>query len=640
MVASLNKELRKGTKMHDKVRDRVRDRYQMSYREMVKRWPEWRKIIKDRYSFLDSQDLKRKNRSRSDNDLEVKIPFTWAMQQTAVMYLTSVFLGRNPVFQYTGRHGEGQDKVQGMEALIDYQLQVGEMSPHLYTWINDGLELGLGIVGEFWQEETIRTRRIVEVPVTFAGIPIPGKTRREEQFLEIPGYTGNKLFNVRNFDFFPDPRVTIRDMQRGEFVGRLTDLGFHEIQEREADGEYFNVEELKEELRTNKNKSGFVRERGVTKDDQDIPEQGINGHISDRSNQTSDYVEILEMHIKIIPRDWGFGESKYPEMWVFTLANDTILIGCRPYGMFHDRFPFHAVEYEIDGHHVHARGMNEILKPLNDVMTWMFNSHIYNVRKTINNEMVVDPSRINMADFKRSGPGRLLRLKAQAYGTNPKDAVHQLNPNDVTRGHLNDMIQVKNLMQMIAGVNDSLMGALASGGRKTATEVRSASTFGINRLKTTAEYFSVTGWQSLSRNLVGSTQQLYTLERKFKIAGNQLNEKDFVDVTPDLIAGFFDLVPVDGTLPVDRLMQANLFKELLTGVVKLGPQFAAEYSIGKIFEHILSLSGIKNIDSFKVKIVPDAELAPAAGQPAGGQQSSQGANPSETLPALGSPQDI
>ncbi len=641
MVASLNREIKYGSKEHQLVLDRVRSRYKMSRDEMTKRWPTWRKLLKEEKAFLDTKDMARKERSRKDNDLEIKIPFSWAMQQTSLMYLSSVFLNRAPLMQYTGRHGEGQDKVLGMEALIDYQVQVGEMTPDLYAWMSDALSLGLGVVGEYWEDETVRARRIVERPATINGIPIPGKTEKAEEFVEIPGYSGNKVFCVRPFDYFPDPRVTLRNVQKGEFVGRLADVGFHEIQAREANGEYFNVGVLKSKLRNGGGYDSNTRERVDLNDGIETPDNGLDMYGSD-DDAGSKNPDILEMCIKIIPKDWGFNDSKYPEIWVFTVANNEVVIGCRPLGLFHDRFPFHVLQYEIDGHHVHTRSMNEIIKPMNDVMTWMFNSHVYNVRKTINNELVVDPSRINMKDFERTGPGRLLRLKPAAYGTDPRQAIHQLNMNDVTRQNLNDIAQVKNLMQMIVGVNDSLMGALSGGGRKTATEVRTSSTFGINRLKTVAEYFSATGFQSLSRNLVASTQQLYTGDKMFKIAGNSINGPEFTQVTPETIAGFYDFVPVDGTMPVDRMMQANLFKEMLMGAGKMGPQFLAQYDIGKIFEHILKLNGIKNVDAFKVQVVPDQQLRAdaAAGNVVPMAGSSMGANPGEGNVVPGSPQDV
>ncbi len=635
MQASLNLELKYKSPKHNKVLEMVRSRYQMSYDDMQKRWPAWREIRKEAESFMSKVDIDRKKKSREDNDLEIKIPFSWAMQQTAMMYLTSVFLARNPVFQYNGRHGEGQNQVMAMESLIDYQVSVGEMMPQMFSWINDALEYGLGVVGEYWCDETVRIRRLVEKPVTVMGIPVIGKTKKVTEIGEIAGYQGNRLFCVRPFDFFPDTRVPIRDFQRGEFCATLTELGYHEILDRAQDYEYFNIEEVGKLVAQNGERDSYTRERGITREDADIPTHTNRGNAAEKIR---DFVEILEMYVKVIPNDWGLGNSTLPEMWVFTVANDRLLIGCRPFGMFHGRFPFHTLEYEVNGHNVHARSMTEIIKPMNDVMTWMFNSHIYNVRKTINNELVVDPSRLNMADFKRPGPGRLIRLSATAYGTDPRAAIHQLNMNDVTRGHLNDMNQVKALMQMVIGVNDSLMGALSGSGRKTATEVRTSSTFGVNRLKTVAEYFSATGFTSLSRNLVASTQQLYDQERMFKIAGTDLEMNGAININPEAISGFFDFVPVDGTLPMDRMLQSNMFKELLFGVGKMGPQFASQYNVGKIFEHILMLNGIKNINSFKVSVMPPGiGMGGAAPSATGG---AMGANPAETMPTPGSPQMV
>jgi hypothetical protein len=70
------------------------------------------------------------------------------------------------------------------------------------------------------------------------------------------------------------------------------------------------------------------------------------------------------------------------------------------------------------------RSMLEQLKPLNDVLTWLFNSHFYNVRKALNDQFVIDPSRIMMRDALDPEPGRMMRLKPTAYGTDPKSSDH------------------------------------------------------------------------------------------------------------------------------------------------------------------------------------------------------------------------
>jgi hypothetical protein len=66
-----------------------------------------------------------------------------------------------------------------------------------------------------------------------------------------------------------------------------------------------------------------------------------------------------------------------------------------------------------------------------------------------------------------------------------------------------------------------------------------------------------------------------------------------------MISGFYDFVPVDGTFPVDRFAQANLWNMLLGQAQKL-PQVMMQYDIGRIFAWVATLAGLKNIQQFRV----------------------------------------
>jgi hypothetical protein len=192
--------------------------------------------------------------------------------------------------------------------------------------------------------------------------------------------------------------------------------------------------------------------------------------------------------------------------------------------------------------------------------------------------------------------------------------VSQLPVQDVTRAHITDSEMVIEMLQRITGVNDNLMG-MVNGGRRTATEVRSSTTFGVNRLKTMSEYWSAQGMGPWTSQLIATTQQLMETEKQYRIIGDQVaNGTDrFINVTPDLIAGFYDFVPVDGTLPVDRFAQVNLWQTLM-GQVAQFPQIMQQYDFGKIFAFIAQLAGLKNISQFKVQVVPDQVLQAQAAQ--------------------------
>lgn len=215
--------------------------------------------------------------------------------------------------------------------------------------------------------------------------------------------------------------------------------------------------------------------------------------------------------------------------------------------------------------------------------------------------------------------------------------VGQLPVQDVTRANLQDTDIVGAMAQRIMGVNDNIMGMVNAGGRKTATEVRSSSTFGINRLKTNCEWFSATGFAPMSSKMVASTQQLLDIERKYRIVGDQAQwGEKYLMVSPDGIQGNFDFVAVDGTMPVDRFAQANLWQQMF-GTMSKVPQIMQGYDIPRIFAFVAQLAGLKNINQFRINVVPDG--MPMTGVPvnAGGAMPNGRSNLNEPgqIPGMG-----
>ena len=243
-------------------------------------------------------------------------------------------------------------------------------------------------------------------------------------------------------------------------------------------------------------------------------------------------------------------------------------------------------------------GMLEVIRPLTDVLTWLINSHFYNVRRVLNNQLIVDPSMVTMKDVTKPGQ-RIIRLKPTAYGRDVRLAVYQLQHVDVTRTHLQDASFVEQMIQRTSAVVDNVMGVQDRGGRKTATESRQNVGFSTSRLKTPVEYNSALALSPLSLRMLSNTQQFLSQEQKYKIAGNTLETAQrFVLATPEIIAGAYDFVPVDGALPVDRLAQANFWKELLMQMAR-SPQMIAEWDISGMLAHAMKLQGERNIDRFR-----------------------------------------
>ena len=608
MPTSLTLEINFKGKLHKRILDAVRERVKASKAAYETRHKQWIAAEEKVLAYLPERAPDAERRLQREGGMPtyttIQVPYSYGVLMASHTYWTTVFMSRTPVLQYTGRHGESQQKVQALEALVDYQMLVGEMLVPLYIWLYDTGKYGVGIIGMHWEEEVAHISSIEEVDESFLGFIPTGKTKKIKTTRKVKGYTGNKLTNIRPFDFFPDPRVPMKDFQRGEFVAVYKEIGWNTVLRRNAGGYYTNIDRIKPGAST----GSYQRTEGSSQ--LELPKSDT--FYFDKDNKKSSVIQIYECHIELVPNDWGLGSSKMPEKWVFTTdATFTTVIGAQPLGANHNKFPMSLTIMEPEGYALMGRGIPEILNPVQNTLDWLLNAHFYNVRKAINDQFVVDPSRVVMADVLDPLPGGIWRLKPAAYGTDTRTVASQLPVVDVTQAHMSDMRVMNEIGQRATGVSDQLLGVLqAAGGRKTATEVRTASSFGVNRLKTSSEFFSAMGWSPMSQMLVQNSQQYYDGEQQFKIVGDLMQEagENFVNVSPDDISGFYNFVPVDGTLPVDRFAQANLWKELF-GQMRAMPEIAQQYDTGRIFAWVAQLAGLKNINQFKIQVGQDENLA-------------------------------
>lgn len=604
--------------LHRRILDGVRERVQISKRSFDSKHTKWRQAEEVALAYMPERDVDKARKSARDSGspqyTTIFVPYSYGVLMSSHTYWTTVFMSRNPILQFSGRHGESEQATQALEAVMSYQTDVGRLLVPWYIWLFDVGKYGCGILGTYWDEEFSIVSHIEEREDMFLGVLKTGKMKKVKVSKRVPGYEGNKCYNVRPFDFLPDPRVTLANFQQGEFCAVYRRIGWNTILKRADQGYYINIDELRPTSHLHDQHPTEGSSRLELPSNNSIFTHNMDSARGNGKEADSGVVSAYEVYIELIPSDWGLGNSDLPEKWVFTVTVDfKTVFGCQPLGAHHDKFPFNVLVMEPEGYGIIPRGMPEILEPVQNTINWLINSHFYNVRKILNGQYIVDPSRITISDMLDPSPGGIIRMKPNGYGSNPNEAYAQMQAIDVTQGHMRDIQVMLEIGMRAVGVNDQIMGVLQGGGRKTATEVRSASTFGINRLKTNAEFFSASGWAPMAQMMVQNTQQYYDAEKKFRIVGDlaQSTSAAFMDVSPESITGFYDFVPVDGTLPVDRFAQANLWKEILAQMRQM-PEIAAQYDVGKIFSYIAQIAGLKNINQFKVQLGSPQQLAQQA----------------------------
>lgn len=599
--AELNKSLRMKSDKHKLLADAINARLRMSRDKMTERYQQMAANEEQYAAYVPARDVDRvraqnKTITGEHDYVSIEVPYSYAVTMTIHTYISSVFLARNPVYQVQARHGETEMKTQGLEALLDYQLTAGRHHMPLFIGLFDPLKYGFSVIGQYWDKDEIVCRKFVEQQPTFLGVPIPGAEPQRVPVVErIKAYEGVKLFNVRPQDFFPDVRVPLWRFQEGEFCARYVEISWLDLKTGEANGEYFNVNDARESSRVS---AGMTRDKGSERATTlpDADETDI--YLRDKP---SSMFKGYEMQWKLRPSQWRLGDESTLETWVFLISDGGVLVQAKPLGMYYDAFSYDLFMYEPDGYNLFPTSALERIKPLNDVLSWLINTHFYNVRASLNNQFIYDPTMVVEKDILSRKAGQLIRLKPAAYGRDVRMAIQQLPVSDVTRTHLTDAQAVELMIQRALGATDNVMGMVNSTGRKTATEVRTSTSFGVNRIKTLTEMASASGFSSMVQKMIQSTQQLYDDNKKFRLVGDIGSfSPTFAEVNPETITGFFDYVPVDGTLPVDRYAQAQLWSTMMQQMFQV-PQIVQNYDIAKIYAWVANLAGLKNMQQFKIQ---------------------------------------
>lgn len=590
---------------------RLSSRVKHSESKKADRMKQWQAAEDAALAFLHETDddaLRRSDREGRGNPryTTIQIPYSYATMMTAHTYMTSVFFARSPVHQFLGRHGETEQQTQAIEALTSYQVEVGRHLVPYYIWLYDAGKYGLGILGDYWAAETKQYSSVTMMPIIDpnTGQPVQGSEKKIQQTFQNAGFTGTRAYNVSPFDFGHDVRFPIYRFQEGEYAWVKKTIPWAEVLTRQYAG-YYSKEAVSrlpnrspQTAMLNQGSSQLVR-----------PDTFTQGDMGDEELGHPTSIDIFEVYVELLQKEWRLGNSEYPEKWVFTMAADySTILGCEPYGEAHCEFPFNIIETEIEGYGLYSRGIPEIIAPIQNTMDWLINTHFYNVRASLNNQFVIDPSRIVVDDAEDGGPGFVYRMRPEAYGQDIRQAFFQVPVQDVTRAHLTDLEMVQTLGERITGINEQMFGGISKS-RTTATEVRTSTGFGVNRLKTITEYISAMGISPLAQRMVSRSQQFYDGGQKFKIVGDlaQMAGPAFMNVNKADITGAFDFVPVDGALPVDRMAMATLWQNIMAQMRNY-PQILQQFDMAKVFTYVAQLGGIRNINQFKVQVVPDQQL--------------------------------
>ena len=613
-------DLRPESELHRKLVGKIYRRATESRAAMSARWDEWRRTDRVLRAYV-SPDWEKQQRELELKNYDTALPLpkfimptTFANMQTLLTYQVAAFM-QDPIWRYEGTGPEDMIGSLLMEKLIQQQVVKGRAGLALHTMFRDGYAYGIAPVAVSWERRRGRRPRREDDGFFSALRNLFIKTGERKTIEDVIVYEGNKLHNIDPYRFLPDPSAPAGDIDRAGYAGWIEDTTVHGLLTRERDpSDYlFNVKYLKH----------FDPKSTLAIEDTSGREslyQGTNIY------GTTKKADVIWMYINIIPKDWQLSKREYPEWWLFGLAGDKVIVAARPVGLDHDMIPLVTAAPDFDGHSTSPASRMGIISDQQVLIDFLVTSHFENIRKSVNNQWLVDPSIVNIYDVNDPRPGKIMRIRRAHWGkANLEAAMKQFDVRDVTQNHMFDAGLMFEFMQRGTGSTDSIAGIMQRrSARISSAEFQGTASNALSRLEKDARMISIQAMQPLGMLMAANVQELMTEETYVKAVGTWVEKltQDYgysqdkivnerIPVTPLDMLVAYDLVAHDGSIPgsqnIDAWLQAYQ-------IAAQNPAVSQNLDMTRLALHIFRELGAKNIDAFlrtgvnPLQVMPDEQV--------------------------------
>jgi len=587
-------DLRPDSDFHKKLRGKIWERASTARNEISKRFDSWNKIDWTLTTYIPLKDKESKlKKTDSTKPVSIVFPYTYSNLESLLTYLSLAFF-QDPMFQYEGVEDDDTIGAMLMELIISLHCTKTKVPLAIHTVLRDALSYGVGIGIPSW------VTKYGKRPIKSSVSRISDLGRTSESYVDWVDdllFEGNSLFNVDPYMWLPDPSVSTNNIQDGEFFGWVEKDNYMNLlsEEGQSHSGLFNVKYLEGK----KNKLS-----ALSKNQSERQTKFGGSSESHRSmSSTSRPIDLIRMYVNLIPKEWKLSDSEYPEKWFFTLASDDVIVGCEKADHSHGMYPAAVASPEADGYSITPVSRIEIMYGLQGVLDFMFNSHVTNVRKAINDMLIVDPFLVNIKDLEDPSPGKLIRLRRPAWGRGVDKVVQQLQVNDITRANISDSAYITQWMDRISGADQSMQGALRQGGPERLTKGEFQGTRGsaISRLQHIAMMVGMQFFQDIGTMFAVHTQQYMTQDSYIRVVGRQEEQlkkmfgKERVKVSPYELAVNYDLIVRDGSIPGTNIEAMTQMWQ----VIATTPELHQEFDTFRMFMYIAKQLGAKNLDDFR-----------------------------------------
>ena len=543
--------------------------------------------VKQRYEIYYADKNYYKNRfpilSKTSDLVSTDVADTieWALPS-----LMKVFTGSDEVITIAGVTEEDDTKAETMQELLVYQLQrQNKFFPILYNWMKDALITGMGIIKCYWErtegyttEQTTLNNEALQA-LQQTGVPIvsiegPDIYGDFVVTYQSPYYVKNapKIENILVSDFIYSSDA--KSLEEANFVAQKRKVTMSYLREREAQGVYANIDEIKtEDFRQSKKESPI--------------EQVIGDKYNDLTFNQEDKarleVVIYECYTKMDINGDGILEDM-----IITICGDTII---RIEQNYMGRHPFFTISPTKDPHRIWVkRSYAELIGELQELKVALTRQIMHNVALNNDPKMLLAEDAINIDDYIQGR--KVIRMKS-GHSLNEVAMpmpVHPLSPQT-----FQFLEYIEGQKENRTGITRYNQGLDANSLNKTATGISAILGQSSQRLELIARMFAETGIYELFRFMVSLNQKFIDQNTVIRLTNKSLK------INPEDLTGNFDLVVNAGISIATKESTSMATQTLLTALMQAnagGYMVSTPENIYNLFKKWIESIGFKNYGDY------------------------------------------
>lgn len=504
----------------------------------------------------------------------------------ALPSLMKVFTGSDEVITIAGVTEEDDTKAETMQELLVYQLQrQNKFFPILYNWMKDALITGMGIIKCYWErtegyttEQTTLNNEALQA-LQQTGVPIvsiegPDIYGDFVVTYQSPYYVKNapKIENILVSDFIYSSDA--KSLEEANFVAQKRKVTMSYLREREAQGVYANIDEIKtEDFRQSKVESPI--------------EQVIGDKYNDLTFNQEDKarleVVIYECYTKMDINGDGILEDM-----IITICGDTII---RIEQNYMGRHPFFTISPTKDPHRIWVkRSYAELIGELQDLKVALTRQIMHNVALNNDPKMLLAEDAINIDDYIQGR--KVIRMKS---GHSLSEVAMPMPVHPLSPQTFQFLEYIEGQKENRTGITRYNQGLDANSLNKTATGISAILGQSSQRLELIARMFAETGIYELFRFMVSLNQKFIDQNTVIRLTNKSLK------INPEDLTGNFDLVVNAGISIATKESTIMATQTLLTALMQAnagGYMVSTPENIYNLFKKWIESIGFKNYGDY------------------------------------------